>query len=76
MFERHGPGAALSRRYKDLVDLVAIVLAGSVEAQAQIVALRSETHRRDMQLPERLTVPDRMLWEPGYAAEARRFQTA
>ena len=72
MFERHGAAAAPSTRYKDLVDLVAIALAGSVEAESQIAALRSEATRRGLRLPELLTVPDRALWEPGYAAEAGR----
>jgi hypothetical protein len=72
MFERHGAAGAPSTRYKDLVDLVAIVAAAPVEAEPQIVALRSEAERRGLRLPERLTVPDRGLWEPGYAAEAGR----
>lgn len=72
ILERHGATDAPSTRYKDLVDLVAIVLVRSVEAEPQIAALRSEAARRGMRLPSRLTVPDRALWEPGYAAEARR----
>ena len=72
MFERHGATGAPSTRYKDLVDLVAIVLAGSVAAGPQIAALRSEAGRRGLRLPDRLVAPDRTLWEPGYAAEAAR----
>jgi hypothetical protein len=72
IFERHGVTEAPSTRYKDLVDLVAIVLARSVEAGPQITALQSEAARRSLRLPARLIVPDRLLWEPGYAAEARR----
>jgi hypothetical protein len=72
IFERHGATEALSTRYKDLVDLVAIVLAASVEAEAQIAALQSEAERRRLQLPECFTVPERGLWEPGYAAAAGR----
>jgi hypothetical protein len=72
MFERHGTTEAPSTRYKDLVDLVAIVLEASVEAEPQIAAFQSEAERRRVQLPERLTVPDRRLWEPGYSAEAAR----
>jgi hypothetical protein len=37
-----------------------------------MAALRSEAARRGLCLPERLVVPDRARWEPGYAAEARR----
>jgi hypothetical protein len=72
MLERHGPAAEPSTRYKDLVDLVAIVMAASVTAVAQIAALRSEAQRRGLRLPARLAVPVPALWEPGYAAEARR----
>jgi len=72
IFERHGPTRTPSTRYKDLVDLVAIVLAAPVEAEPQLTALRSEAQRRGLQLPGRFAVPDRGLWQPGYAAEAGR----
>jgi hypothetical protein len=71
-FERHGGIEAPSTRYRDLVDLVAIALAASVDAKAQIAALESEALRRGIRLPDRFSVPDRLLWEPGYAAEAAR----
>jgi Nucleotidyl transferase AbiEii toxin, Type IV TA system len=72
MFERYGKTAAPSTRYKDLIDLVAIATGASVEAAAQIRALRSEAARRTVELPDRFDVPDREAWERGYAAEARR----
>lgn len=72
MVERHGTGAYPSTRFKDLVDLVAIVAGASVDAEAQIAALASEASRREITLPPRLTVPDRAMWETGYAAEVRR----
>jgi Nucleotidyl transferase AbiEii toxin, Type IV TA system len=72
ILERHGLTGAPSTRYRDLVDLVAIVRAASVEAGPQITALRSEAQRRSLQLPERFAVLDRAMWEPGYAAEANR----
>jgi Nucleotidyl transferase AbiEii toxin, Type IV TA system len=72
IFERHGPIGTPSTRYKDLVDLVAIVLAAPVEAESQLTALRSEAQRRGLQLPSRFAVPDQGLWQPGYAAEAGR----
>ena len=72
IFERHGPTRRPSTRYRDLVDLVAIVLAAPVEAEPQLTALRSETQRRGMQLPGRFAVPDQRLWESGYPAEAER----
>ena len=71
-FERHGEGRNPSTRYRDLVDLVAIVTGASVLADPQVKALRSEARRRGITLPVRFVVPDRALWERGYAAEARR----
>lgn len=61
-----------STRFKDLVDLVAIVTEVSVVADLQIAALGSEAERRDMPLPAAFDVPDRAIWERGYAAEAGR----
>jgi hypothetical protein len=72
MFDRYGKTAAPSTRYKDLIDLVAIATGASVEAAAQISALRSEAARRAVKLPRRFDLPDRKAWERGYAAEARR----
>jgi len=72
ILQRYGNSLVPSTRYKDLVDLVSIVTVASVEAVAQTAALRSEAKRRDVTLPRSFDVPDRGLWEPGYAAEARR----
>ena len=72
MFERHGTMSTPSVRYKDLVDLVAIVTQASVAADVQMDALASEADRRSITLPARFAVPDRELWELGYAAAARR----
>ena len=72
MFELHGEMGAPSTRFKDLVDLVAIVIAAAVDSEPQVAALRSEAERRGVRLPGRFTVPDRNLWERGYAAEAER----
>ena len=71
-FEVHGATGMPSTRYKDLVDLVAIALEVSVNAGSQLRALRAEAERRGVDLPRRFVVPDRHLWEGGYAAEARR----
>ncbi len=71
-YERHGQDRRPSTRYRDLVDLVAIVTGTSVPAAAQAAALRSEFERRGLKLPDRFDVPDRALWETGYPAEARR----
>jgi hypothetical protein len=64
--------AAALDAYRDLVDLVSIVTGASVEAMSQIRALRSEANRRNVTLSERFDVPDRALWEGGYAREAAR----
>jgi hypothetical protein len=71
-YERHGEMAAPSTRYRDLVDLVSIAYGASVDATAQRAAVESEFKRRGLSLPTSFDVPDRQLWEPGYAAEARR----
>lgn len=61
-----------STRYKDLVDLVAIVHHATVAASLQSEALGREGRRRGLSLPRRFDVPDRRMWEQGYRAEARR----
>jgi hypothetical protein len=71
--ERYGPAAEQpSTRYRDLVDLVAIAEGATVEAEQQLRSLTSEAERRGITLPEPFDVPDRSLWEQGYAREARR----
>jgi hypothetical protein len=70
--QSYGAARVPSTRYKDLVDLVAIISQETVEAGAQRVALQSEADRRGIILPTRFSVPDRGLWEKGYAAEAAR----
>lgn len=72
MYEVHGATAMPSTRYRDLVDLVAIARSVSIRAAPLGRAVRSESARRAMDLPQRIIVPDRGLWEPGYAAESRR----
>jgi hypothetical protein len=71
-YERYGTTDMPSTRYRDLVDLVSIITAASVPAAGQVAALVSEFDRRQLELPASFDVPDRRLWEPGYAAEARR----
>jgi len=71
-YERHGGQQAPSTRYRDVVDLVSIVTRASVSAVEQHAALESEFRRRRLTLPSSFDVPDRSLWETGYAAEARR----
>jgi hypothetical protein len=70
--QRYGQTHAPSTRYRDVVDLVAIITSVPVAAEPQMTALRSEAERRGITLPSRFDVPDRDLWERGYAAEAAR----
>ena len=70
--QRYGAAQRPSTRFRDLVDLVAISQGASIDAQEQIRALTSEAGRRGIVLPETFDVPDRALWESGYAAEAKR----
>lgn len=69
-FQRYGDRQAPSTRYKDLVDLVAIVGAATIDAGEQRVALESEARRRGVTLPRAFAVPDRSLWTSGYAKAA------
>jgi hypothetical protein len=71
-YDTYGVSRLPSTRYRDLVDLVSISTAASVEARALRAALLSEFKRRELTLPESFDVPERRLWEPGYAKEAQR----
>lgn len=71
-YEGHGQTRRPSTRYRDLVDLVAIVTGASLVAEAQAFALQSEFDRRGLAIPDHFDVPDYQLWERGYAAEAGR----
>ncbi|MDP9324966.1 MAG: nucleotidyl transferase AbiEii/AbiGii toxin family protein [Candidatus Dormibacteraeota bacterium] len=72
ILERHGEKAAPSTRFKDLVDLVAIVTRAEVPADLLARAIGSEAEHRGLELTATFEVPDRQLWESGYAAEANR----
>lgn len=72
IFQLYGEQRRPSTRYKDLVDLVSIATGASVSTAPQLTALASEAERRGIVLPARFDIPDRALWEPGYAAEAAR----
>lgn len=69
-FDVYGEQRTPSTRYRDLVDLVSIATGASVPAAEQMQALASEARRRGVQLPSHFRVPDRPLWERGYATEA------
>ena len=70
--QRYSEQGRPSTRFKDLVDLVAIATEVSVPADLQMAALASEAQRRGTVMPASFDVPDRGLWERGYAAEATR----
>ena len=70
-YERHSEQSIPSTRFRDLVDLVAIALVVTMDADPLIDALRSEFARRELQMPESFDVPDRRLWGSGYSREAR-----
>src|SRR5205814_339633 len=72
ILERRGADQRPSTRYKDLVDLVALIATARVPAEDQFRALQSEAGRRHILLPPRFDVPDKALWGSGYAAEAKR----
>jgi hypothetical protein len=72
ILERPGGTGRPSTRFKDLVDLVALVANAKPSAAAQRRALDSEAGRRGISLPGRFEVPDVPLWRAGYAAEAGR----
>lgn len=72
ILQRYGPAEAPSTRFKDLVDLVAIIITTPVGAEHQTAALASEANRRSLTMPDTFEVPDRQLWEREYRAEANR----
>lgn len=71
-FQRYGGGVRPSTRYRDLVDLVAIVTTTIVSASEAVAALSKQVERRGLTLPDRFDVPDRTLWAAGYRREANR----
>ncbi|WP_245633945.1 nucleotidyl transferase AbiEii/AbiGii toxin family protein [Amycolatopsis jejuensis] len=75
MYEMHGPAATInSSRYKDLVDLVLIMLKETLEGRAVHTVLHKEAERRiargtTLTLPAAFTVPNKT-WDAGYRAAA------
>jgi len=68
MVERHGPRDRASTRYRDLVDLVDLVLivrSCEVDAALTRAALSAQAHRRELTLPLTLSAPS-PAWVPGY----------
>lgn len=56
-YERHGPSATPSTRFRDLVDLVLITGNFEFDAGHTLTALSAESRRRGLVLPDRLEVP-------------------
>jgi len=71
IIEPHGDGRP-STRFRDLLDLAALVVAVRVGATDQRVAIMSEIDRRGLRMPDGFDAPDRSLWEGGFARVARR----
>jgi len=74
IIERHprvGGPAIVSSRYRDLADLVVIAHRETLEAAALRRALRAQSDRRRMGVPNELTVPDNGEWRAGYVRVAR-----
>ena len=71
-FDRYGTTRAPSTRFKDLVDLVAIVGEAAVEASPN-GSTRVEAGRRAVILPRDFSVPDQAIWIGGYAREGGSF---
>jgi Nucleotidyl transferase AbiEii toxin, Type IV TA system len=73
MYETHGPHQKASTRYRDLVDLVLIATHLPLDAAPTLAALKHQAHRRQLQLPARLTTPGTG-WVLGYRAIASNSQ--
>ncbi|SEQ75837.1 nucleotidyl transferase AbiEii/AbiGii toxin family protein [Lentzea albida] len=76
LYERHN--GRPSTRYRDLVDLVVIVLRESMQGKDLQIAISHEHDRRrgagtDLELPAVFTVPEPTSWAIGYEREASRL---
>lgn len=70
MYETHGEAGAPSSRYRDLVDLVLIVESMPLDYQALHEAVRAESGRRGLPLPNTLISPH-LSWVSEYPKFAR-----
>lgn len=62
---------AASTRYRDLVDLATFARSSEIDGEALTVALRSESRRRGLALPDQLADPPGADWPAGYARAVR-----
>lgn len=70
MYERHGSHQRPSTRYRDLVDLLLIATSLSLDATLTEHALKSESRRRGLDLPDKLIEPGPE-WASGYRQTAK-----
>lgn len=73
MYELYGDLHSPSSRYRDLIDLALITSTCELDAAPTLLALRSESARRGMQLPTQMVTPG-PAWTTGYPANARKTQ--
>ncbi|MFI4978492.1 MAG: nucleotidyl transferase AbiEii/AbiGii toxin family protein [Solirubrobacterales bacterium] len=62
---------AASTRYRDLVDLATFARSSEIDGKALAAALRSESERRGLTLPDQLADPSGADWRAGYARSVR-----
>jgi hypothetical protein len=62
---------AASTRYRDLVDLATFARSSEIDGEALTTALRSESRRRGLTLPDQLSDPAGADWPAGYARAVR-----
>jgi hypothetical protein len=76
LYERHGPTAIPSTRYRDLVDLVLVATTQPLDGTSVAAALASEQHRRrGLALPSSFDFPEPR-WRDGYRAAAHDARLA
>lgn len=72
IFTRHGE--RLSTRYRDLVDLVTILLSQRLAARDVHSAINEELGRQGLTVPAEFAVPDAVAWEAAYHTYAQRLR--
>lgn len=75
MYEVHGDGGHASSRFRDLIDLALIIRSCDLDSANVLRALKSESGRRQLELPTTMTSPG-PLWPAGYNAYARKARVS